>query len=142
MLFGIAIFKAMEKKKDEKKGEKRKRSIGEKLDSFRVVMEEASSLGLHWNQKTPDDVVAEFELNISENIDAALFAWTARVERARKDTKLAKSAKQSANQSAKSAKSAKESDDSEYDSEALAYERKLDRPLARRRLACNQLGGV
>ena len=54
-----------------------------------------------------------------------------------KPTKSTKSTKRTA---------CKESDDSEYDSEALAYERYLDsqgkRPLTRRRLAYNQLGGA
>ena len=108
-----------------------------------MVMEEASSLGLHWKQKTPDNIMAEFEHHVSENIAQALHVWTNRVERARNDTKLAKPFKLT--KPAKSAQPAKESDDSEYDSEALAYERKLDsqgnRPLARRRLAYKKLGG-
>ena len=55
-----------------------------------MVMEEASSLGLHWKQKTPDNIMAEFEHHVSENIAQALHVWTNRVERARNDTKLAK----------------------------------------------------
>ena len=112
-----------------------------------MVMEEASSLGLHWNQKKPDTIMAEFEDHISENIAQALYFWTNRVKRARNDTKITKLAKPSGHtKPAKFAQPAKESDDSEYDSDAIAYERKLDSqgdmPLAKRRLAYDQLGGA